>query len=98
MDPQITMAILGILCICSFLQLIALIAILVKFFISDTSKKNAYSAALPASKAPQLSSLEQEELRRQRKKFDDEMEAFQELLNYNADVAYGINKETDNVR
>ena len=94
MDNPIIMVILGIQCICNLLQLIVLIAILIKLFISDTSRKSNTSAALPASNAPQLSSLEQEELRRQRKKFDDEMEAFQEMLNYSADVAYGINKET----
>ena len=76
---------LTILCICSFLQLIAIIAA----FIIFSSHGKTSNAAVPASKAPHLSDSEEEELRRQRKKFDDEMEAFQQILNYNADVAYG---------
>ena len=59
-------------------------------FHKSTSSNDVSPAA---SKAPPLSSLEEEELRKQRKRFDDEMEAFQQMLNYNADVAYGINKE-----
>lgn len=53
------------------------------------------SGAAPSSKAPQLSAMEEEELRKQRKRFDDEMEAFQQILNYNADVAYGITPKGD---
>lgn len=77
------------------LQFIATIAILVAILSSPKAKETKPAAQQPSvSKAPTLSPMEEEELRKQRKRFDDEMEAFQEMLNYNADVAYGINKET----
>ena len=53
--------------------------------------------SLPASEAPVPAQFEppvmsKEELAKERKKFEDEMAAFDELMNFNADKAYGIGK------
>lgn len=55
---------------------------------------------LPASEAPVSAQFEappmtKEELAKERKKFEDEMAAFDELMNFNADKAYGIDSYDD---
>lgn len=44
---------------------------------------------------PAATDEEKEEIAKARKKFNEEMAAFQELMNYNADVAYGIDSSED---
>lgn len=46
----------------------------------------------PVSAAPDVSP---EEMDRARRQFNAEMEAFQELMNYNSDTAYGIKRTED---
>lgn len=82
---------LTILCICSFLQLIAVIAILIVALL-NLNKTVRSMTAVQEPKAPKLSPMEEEILKEQKKRFDEEAEAFQQILNYNADVAYGIHK------
>lgn len=46
---------------------------------------------LDPSPAPSAADLEEEEaMRKARKRAREELEAFQDIMNYNADVAYGI--------
>lgn len=90
MDLQIITNI--ILCIFELLQLIGLITVIIILITNKTSKHAEPTQTPITSKAPPLSSLEEEKLRAQRKRFDEELEAFQQILNYNADVAYGINQ------
>ena len=86
---------LTILCICSVAELALLILISLSYNTqSNVSSKNRSlikgNSAEPASVAEELGSMSKEELERKRKEYEDEMKAFQALMNYNADVAYGI--------
>lgn len=78
---QTLMILLIILCTCEVIRVILEI-------VSMIQKKPAPTAIV--NSAPQPPKVDEEELARQRKKFDEEMEAFQQMLNYNADVAYGV--------
>ena len=81
---QTLMILLIILCTCEVIRVILEIANMIL-----TPKKTPAPTAIVNS-APQPPKADEEELARQRKKFDEEMEAFQQMLNYNADVAYGV--------
>ena len=86
---------LTILCICSVMEL-ALLSVLLSRFLkyvplkdkapTNTEFSNRFSAE-PATDA----SEDSETMKTARKRYEEELIAFQDLLNYNADVAYGIN-------
>lgn len=83
-----------ILCICNVVALAIVALRLISLFPtgqrtesaappSFTSSSSAYEAPYPT--AP----MSDDELREARRKFENEVAAFQEIMNYNADVAYG---------
>lgn len=71
---------LTILCTCEFVQLVLKVVMM--------TSRIREPKGVPAQ--VQKPDIDPAELARQRKRFDDEMEAFQQMMNYNSDVAYGI--------
>lgn len=57
---------------------------------SNTERVQAETAPAPRLYAGSAPEINAEEMARARKKFQDEMDAFQELMNYNQNKAYGI--------
>lgn len=85
-----TTAILITLCIC---ELILQIVTLIK--VSNQSPTPAPTPTPTPTEHPGfVYSVSPEELKRQREKYEAENEAFQQMLNYNADVAYGVVQST----
>lgn len=80
---------LTILCICSVMELALLILFCAKSslnLLSKTSKPfQSQSESVP-------NASDEETMARARKRYEDELMAFQDLLNYNSDVAYGIDR------
>jgi len=66
---------------------LALILFKLKVFCNSPSLKETTSIPTPA---PSPTEEEEEKARRQRKAYEDQLSAINEMLNYNADVAYGI--------
>ena len=80
-----------ILCICNVVALAVITLRLISIFSSGRAE---LSAAAPIPPSPHTTPyptapMTEEELREARRKFDSEMAAFQEIMNYNVDVAYG---------
>lgn len=75
------------LCICSML-IVALFAVIVYSLFSRSAPSPLSECSFePATPKPEISPEEMESARR---RFNDELEAFQEMMSYNANVAYGI--------
>lgn len=79
---EVLLAVLITLCICN-----AVVLSFGIFYICKTVEKIFLSKKEPAFTAPKV---DEEEMAKARKRFDEEMEAFQELMNYNQETAYGI--------
>lgn len=75
------------LCICSLALLVIACVAIVKFTKIAPAAPVRYDFPDPATPKPEISA---EEMARARKQFNDEMQAFQEMMNYNVDKAYGI--------
>ena len=104
MTTIVVIALVGLILICS-INTVALVHIISKYYDPDSPKVTAKtpqkaslnepnssepsSAPAPSVKhaAPEIS---EEEMAKARKQFQAEMEAFQELMNYNQEKAYGI--------
>lgn len=85
---------LTILCICSIMELALLsLCFLKSSKLALLKNKSGLSIenSLPAESAHDA--FEEESLQRARKRYEEELLAFQDLLNYNADVAYGIDSQ-----
>lgn len=82
-EKMATIILLTILCTCELIRLALDIVMM-------TSKFREPKGAPVSSQKP---TVDPAELARQRKRFDDEMAAFQQMMNYNSDVAYGITPE-----
>ena len=81
---------LTILCICEIVQLVFL-ALVYGYYCGRKPKSvAAFRNDVSGTSDPAIRKETTEALEAQRKKFDEEMKAFQEMLNYNADVAYGM--------
>lgn len=78
---------LTILCTCSLLTAAATAMIAYMLVRSTVEAKSAPQEAPTAS-----SPYTKEQMERMRKRSEDEIKAFQELMNYNVDVAYGIKR------
>lgn len=82
---------LTILCICSVLELALLL-----FFVYRCSKqallkdKQSTAQGMSNLSAEPAEDANTETLKQARKRYEEELLAFQDLLNYNADVAYGV--------
>lgn len=83
--------ILIILCICS---LITVVGVSVLGYLLLT--KSYMKEAAQETHAPASSPYSSEQMERMRKQSEDEIKAFQELMNYSADVAYGIKRGDGN--
>lgn len=79
--------ILIILCICNFLQLSAFIYLT---FLKLRKEGAAPSSPMPLSSASTQPTVDPIDEERAKQRIKAETEAFQELMNYSADVAYGI--------
>lgn len=79
---------LTILCICSVMELALLLLILLKSQNQSLLSKNARTQNTVLSEAEPVDDASS--LARARKQYEEELLAFQDLLNYNADIAYGI--------
>lgn len=87
-----TTAILITLCICELiLQIVTLIKVSNQ---SPTPAPTPTPTPTPTEHPGFVYSVSPEELKRQREKYEAENEAFQQMLNYNADVAYGVVQST----
>lgn len=78
-----------ILCICN----IGLLCVGSYHLGAKSAKKNVTSASQAEQPAPEPTEEERIELDRQKRRTESELEALQNLMNYNADVAYGIKRE-----
>lgn len=81
------LAALIILCICSLALLAIACSAIVRLSKAETPAPVSYGFPDPATPRPDIS---EEEMVRARQQFNDEMRAFQEMMNYNSDQAYGI--------
>ena len=88
---------LTILCICSVMELA-----LTLFFIANQISFSKKARSLPkktqfssTDSTPAPATVEDEALAKARKRYEEEMSAFQDLMNYNANVAYGIEPMED---
>lgn len=78
---------LTILCICSVAELALLLLIFAKYI-----THRFYSFTPPRATQPAEPATDAEEIAKARKRYEEEMTAFQDLMNYNANVAYGIER------
>ena len=81
---------LTILCICSVMELALILFMLIKN--SDVLLKNKTAQTVISHSEPAPDAIDEETMKRARKRYEEELLAFQDLLNYNADVAYGVDK------
>ena len=91
----LTTVVLTILCICSAAEL----ALLIFLFLSYKPTKHPFGSLLSDNANNSLTQFStsapgvtEEELARERRRYQEDLQAFQELMNYNADVAYGIDR------
>ena len=83
---------LTILCICSVAELAVVIFLMLKTSHSPSNTNKPVNSNRPTEPTtfPSAPATDEEELAKARKRYAEEMTAFQELMNYNANVAYGI--------
>ncbi len=80
---------LTILCICSVMELALLLFLLMKSSAKQILLKNIAKNDSNLSSEPASVDAD-ESMKLARKRYEEELVAFQDLLNYNADVAYGV--------
>ena len=82
---------LTILCICSVMELALLLLMLMKSSANPVLLKNKAKNDSTTQSAAEPAPVDAEDVMRMaRKRYEEELIAFQDLLNYNADVAYGV--------
>ena len=90
MTTTITVVVLIILCICSIAELALALSIILNFRKASLENRAQKSNHPLAEPAPYASDEDKEAMARARKRYEEELSAFQDLMNYNANVAYGI--------
>ena len=86
---------LTILCICSVAELAALFILILSLSRTKNPPTSTTTSSQPRSSDPPAPNASDEMLEKQRKRLIEENEAFQDLLNYNAGIAYGLNQTSE---
>lgn len=82
---------LTILCICSVMELALVLFFIAKQISFSKNKDFRRNSTTDHFSTPKPAfATDDETLKKARKKYEEEMMAFQDLMNYNANVAYGI--------
>lgn len=84
--------VLTILCTFEVAELVLTVLLLNKISGKDSVVFPSLFQKSTEVSAPSYHNVDPVELEKARQQFADEMKAFQDLMNYNTDVAYGINK------
>lgn len=80
-----------ILCICSAMELALVLFFIAKQISFSNHKASRRNPTLDQTSTPKPAfATDDEALKKARKRYEEEMMAFQDLMNYNANVAYGI--------
>jgi len=88
------LTILIILCVTSFIEVYLIVNYLGVKITFDVKKRGEEQA--PAPSIP-MTPEDEERVKEMRRRSEEELKAFQDIMNYNANVAYGINKRAIDV-